>query len=124
MSKKQIYIFIAVILFLVLSFFSGSISSSKRTKELESRASELEGLLIAETDRNKQLIAGLEEAGKTIESFKSAIVGLTYTNRQLTDRLESLGAGVSEDIETVSGVIQGIEFYIKKAEDMEEINSR
>lgn len=121
MQKKIIaVIFIAVLL--VCSFLAGGICPSRRASELEKRAVEFESQLNAQTERNSELTAGLKNANGKIAVLNREISGLTESNRQLTDKIRNLGTGISEDISTVDGVIEGIQKYIPKTDVLEKSN--
>lgn len=115
MQKKIIYIVISIVLVLA-GFFSGRSSTSRDITKLESSVAEL-------TSENKRIGGELEEstnqAGKLASELQTARNTIERLNGELfaiTDQFSNIGSGLSEADSGLQGVIEGIDYYIEKAE--------
>ena len=131
MNVKKIIGFIAgIIIAFTGGFFTGTFNSSRSIKELEDRAINLKSKLDSETKRAAAITTGLEESEHTLNKSIKTIENLEGSNRILvdsnnklkienkrfTEAIGNISTGIDEDKKRVSGVIRGMDYYIKQGE--------
>jgi ABC-type uncharacterized transport system permease subunit len=122
-KKYFIIALVFTILFGFSSFLAGRSSAGQRVGELESRIAELatdnERLtkrIGTITEENNRLTVGLQTATGTINRLNGELF-------EITNRFSDFGQGFKEIDSGLSGVIEGIDYYIQKARKTEDYDN-
>jgi uncharacterized phage infection (PIP) family protein YhgE len=106
------------------SFLAGRASTGDSITELESRVAELTAdnerltkRIGTITEENNELTAGLQTATGTIDRLNGELF-------EITNRFSDFGQGFSEIDSGLQGVIEGLDYYIKKAGTEENNDNR
>ena len=118
MQKKIIYIVIIAIC-IGGSFFSGRTSTIGNTEILESRIAEITADNERLTGQIRTITEGSNKLTKQLQSATSEIERLNGDLFAITNRFSYFGQGFSEIDSGLSGVIEGLDYYIEKAETPE-----
>jgi small-conductance mechanosensitive channel len=116
---KKILIGIGVVFVVGISCFLWGFYSSKSigSSELAIRTKEFESIISAAETRNTELENLLDTANGTINSIRIENTELTENNRRIFELSGNIERGIINDQGSVQRISEGIDYYIKQAEN-------